>query len=264
MKAVFYIALVIALLSGIGSFVVTEMMVKDRIEKTEAAKKTAEEGKAQAEAAKAKADSQLKTTKAELDTRTKELAQEKDNVKSASEAAAAAEKKAGDAETAAAKAKEAEAFAKSQNKEFWDFGKTMSDVKKTYADLASTKTELSVALAEKKILHTEYNKVKDELETLRNPEKYGPDLTGVLAKVKVVDPKWDFVVLDAGGNQGVRKNGEMAISRDGQLIGRIKIVTVESNHAIANVMQAWKKKDFEIQEGDTVVGEAAISEVSVK
>ena len=77
--------------------------------------------------------------------------------------------------------------------------------------------------------------------------KLRADLKG---KVVVVDPKWDFVVLDIGDEQGVLKDGELLVSRDGKLVAKVIVRTVEKDRCIANIVPGWKLG--EVFEGDQV------------
>ena len=77
-------------------------------------------------------------------------------------------------------------------------------------------------------------------------------LNDLRAKVIAVDPKYDFVVLDAGGNQGIVEGAKLLVNRDGQLVGKIKITSVEPNRSIGNVLPEWKQAGNEIMEGDLV------------
>ena len=58
--------------------------------------------------------------------------------------------------------------------------------------------------------------------------------------VLVVDPKWDFVVLSVGDAQGAIPDGEMLVSRQGKLVAKVILRSVEKNRSIANVMPGWK------------------------
>ena len=78
--------------------------------------------------------------------------------------------------------------------------------------------------------------------------KLRADLKG---KVVVVDPKWDFVVLDIGEDQGVLTDGELLVSRDGKLVAKVIVRTVEKDRCIANIMPGWKIG--EVFEGDQVI-----------
>ena len=82
----------------------------------------------------------------------------------------------------------------------------------------------------------------------QKPPPLPPDLKG---KVVVVDPKFDFIVVDVGESQGVLERGEMLVSRDGKLVAKVRVLSVDENRAIANVLPDWKQAD--IMEGDTVV-----------
>jgi hypothetical protein len=63
------------------------------------------------------------------------------------------------------------------------------------------------------------------------------DLKG---KVVVVDPKWDFVVLDIGNSSGAIQGGELLVSRDGKLVAKVIIRSLQKDSCIANVIPGWK------------------------
>ena len=73
------------------------------------------------------------------------------------------------------------------------------------------------------------------------------DLQG---KILVVDPKWDFVVLNIGEDQGVKQDGELLVSRDGKLVAKVIVRTLDKNRSIANLVPGWKLG--EVIEGDEV------------
>jgi len=77
--------------------------------------------------------------------------------------------------------------------------------------------------------------------------KLRADLKG---KVIVVDPKWEFVVLDIGENQGAIQDGELLVSREGKLVAKIIIRNVQKDRSIANIIPGWKLG--EMIEGDEV------------
>jgi hypothetical protein len=75
-----------------------------------------------------------------------------------------------------------------------------------------------------------------------------PDLRG---QVVAVDPRYDFVVLDIGEQDGVMAQGEMLVNRAGRLVAKLRILSVEPRHSIANVLPGWSQED--VLEGDTVI-----------
>jgi hypothetical protein len=66
-----------------------------------------------------------------------------------------------------------------------------------------------------------------------------------------VDPKWRFVVLDAGEDQGVLAHGELLLSRSGKLVARVLVRSVERNRCVADLMAGWDL--VEVMEGDRAI-----------
>lgn len=73
---------------------------------------------------------------------------------------------------------------------------------------------------------------------------------GLSGHVVLVNPYWNFVVLDIGSEAGLRSTAELLVHRDDRLIGKIKVSTVEDEMAIAEIMMDWEQ--VPIREGDTV------------
>ena len=78
-----------------------------------------------------------------------------------------------------------------------------------------------------------------------------PELPPMHGSVLVVDPKWNFVVLDLGESNGVLKNGTLLISRDGKLIAKVRIRRVEGQRSIADILPGSHLA--EVREGDHVM-----------
>src|ERR1017187_807016 len=53
-------------------------------------------------------------------------------------------------------------------------------------------------------------------------------------KIVVADPKWDFVVLNIGLDQGVKQDGELLVSRGGILVAKIIVRSVQKDRSNAN------------------------------
>lgn len=120
--------------------------------------------------------------------------------------------------------------------------KSLKDAKDAQAE-----AELLIAAANKKI-----KKLEIDLEPFikgREPIVYLPaELKG---KVVVSDPKWDFVVVNIGEDQGVLEKGELLVNRNGKLVAKVKVTSVQKDRAVANVMPGWKLG--EPLEGDQVI-----------
>jgi hypothetical protein len=74
------------------------------------------------------------------------------------------------------------------------------------------------------------------------------DLKG---QVAVSDPKYGFVILNVGEDQGVLEGGRLLVHRDGRLIGKVRITSTEQNRSIANVLPGWQIA--EVKEGDQIL-----------
>ncbi len=74
------------------------------------------------------------------------------------------------------------------------------------------------------------------------------DLTG---KVMVVNPDWNFVVLNIGSQSGLVPNAEMLVQREDRLVGKIRISSVEKSMAVAEILRDWEQA--QVEEGDNVI-----------
>ena len=80
-----------------------------------------------------------------------------------------------------------------------------------------------------------------------------PRRTGVRGTVLAVNQAYNFVVLNLGARQGVEPNSEMLVLREGTLIGRIRISTVEPAIAIGDIITSSLARGVQMQPGDTVI-----------
>lgn len=128
-------------------------------------------------------------------------------------------------------------------------GMTIDQVKSKLTEL---QTQFATLDQEKNILKEQLAKIdgdKKKLEdqlTRRSQGKMPPGLTG---HIMAVNPDWNFVVIDIGSNDGVVENAPMIVYRDGKLVGKIKITSVEPSIAIADILSEWQQAIP--QEGDT-------------
>jgi len=117
--------------------------------------------------------------------------------------------------------------------------------------IKDTQDALEVANEEKKVLSRQLDITKEKLAQLVEPDHIVRLPEKATGKVLAVDPKWDFVVLDFGENKGVLENGELLVHRNGTLVGKVRIQSIQKNRCIANVMP--EAKLGEVLEGDQVI-----------
>lgn len=128
----------------------------------------------------------------------------------------------------------------------------VEQVRNRLAELTRMREANEALGEEKKVLIRKVNTLQARVDYFERDKEVVPDLPpGLRGKVVAVDPQWDFVVLDIGGDQGLVERGELLVNRDGKLVAKIRITTVEPKRAIANVLPEWKQAD--VIEGDVVM-----------
>jgi hypothetical protein len=76
---------------------------------------------------------------------------------------------------------------------------------------------------------------------------------GVHGSVLAYNQAYNFVVLNLGARNGVEPNSEMLVLRDGTLIGKIRISSVEPATAIGDILSNSLARGVQVQPGDSVI-----------
>jgi hypothetical protein len=76
---------------------------------------------------------------------------------------------------------------------------------------------------------------------------------GVHGTVLAYNQAYNFVVLNLGARNGVEPSSEMLVLRDGTLIGKIRISSVEPATAIGDIMTNSLARGVQVQPGDSVI-----------
>jgi hypothetical protein len=246
----FRIALAIAILAGIGATVLNFLQMKEKVttimatrdqylqerDKNAADRDTAQKLAKQTQATLDQTKKQLTDTKSERDTAVTEAERQKKEATRLS----AELKKTSDERTAA-----------QQELSAWKaLGLTVDQIHEVVAGNTRMKKELSSAENTRLNLEKELNDAKTKLLKLIDPDYDVPE-PNVTAKVIVVDPKFDFIVLDVGQDRGMLEGGDMLVNRDGKLVAKVRIRSVERDRCVANVLPGWKLTS--IIEGDIAV-----------
>lgn len=140
---------------------------------------------------------------------------------------------------------------KQSDEDFRNLGMELAEIKRIRAKLPKVERELTTAKTERDIVTKDNSRMRDQIVKLAPPEKKPLMPHGLRGKIVSVDQKYQYVVLDIGTHHGVMTKGELMISRDGALLGKVKVTRVEDDYSIANVLQDWKAD--EPLEGDLVI-----------
>ncbi len=83
--------------------------------------------------------------------------------------------------------------------------------------------------------------------------KQGLMRPGTEGKVLAVNPAWNFVVLSLGDKNGVVNNAELLVKRGSQLIGKVRVTTVEPSTSVADIVSNSVPQGIVINPGDRVI-----------
>jgi cell shape-determining protein MreC len=245
------ICLIAAVVLGLAVAGLNLIVVRDKITVLVTDRDTQKHDKEVAQNDLRKTKSELAKTQKELTTTKQDLAKANDDL-SKSQAENADLTKRNDSLTESLKKTQGERDTAQNELAAWHaLNVPIEKMKATLDSLKSVTEERDSVVQEKKILFNEYTRVSKELKYLTNPEDVPELPTGLKGKVLVADPKYDFVVLDIGKNKGVLKYGQMLVNRNGKLIAKVQIRSVDADRSIANVMPGWKISD--VMEGDQVL-----------
>lgn len=244
------ISLIVAILAGIGAGVFSYLEVSDQIPALQKQRDDEHTAKVNEIAAHNKTKAELKKTQGELKQTQDELKQTQDDRDKAIARADAQKKRADELTDKLAKTTKERDDAQANLEAFRNTGLTPEQVLSLNKELKDARTEISVANEENAKLYHKITVLTNELARYIGPKQYVELPAALHGKVIVVDPKWDFAVLNIGEDQGVLPDGEMLVSRQGRLVGKVIVRSVQKDRSIANFVPGWQLG--QIIEGDEV------------
>jgi len=200
----------------------------------------------------------------QLDTTKKDLAKTQDTLKQTQQDLATAKKdrdtavakadaeskRADDLSTKLTKASQDRDTAQANLEAYTQSGLTAKEVADLSATLKKAQGTIEAINQEKVVMNRTIDRLKGELAELIGTNVVVTEPATLRGKILVVDPKWDFVVLNVGDDQNLKENGELLVSRDGKLVAKIIVRSIQKDRSIANIMPGWKLG--EVIEGDEV------------
>ena len=244
------ISLIVAIIAALAAGALNVVVIKDKINTLVTDRNTQRDGRISAEGERDKTKKELAKTKNDLTQTQTQLADSQAAEKKAEDTATAQTKRADEISDKLTKATQERDDAQNELASYKNSGLTSQQVAQLSKTIKDAQNEIEAINAEKAVwehkansLQTRLNKYEgtNDVVTLR------PDLKG---KIVVVDPKWDFVVLDIGENEGILLNGELLVSREGKLVAKVVVRSMDKDRCIANVVPGWKLG--EVIEGDDV------------
>jgi hypothetical protein len=122
---------------------------------------------------------------------------------------------------------------------------------KLETDLAEQTALVEALQAEKKTTETELAQSKQQVQAYKH-EITRPGLSGTIL---AYNPGWNFVVLSIGDRHGLKANARLVVRRGGQMVGKVKVTSVEPSTSIADIVPGSVPKGMSVQPGDSVIFE---------
>ena len=220
------------------------LATRDTLKKTEAKLKTTEEELKTTKDELSMTKIELTATKAELETKKTELA------------AANTELTANKTELADVKAK-LKAIGDVPVDELM---KQIADMKTKIPELdakvAAGEKEITELKAEKESLIAQKKETEEKIASQRKVvDRYQKNIMqkGIRGSVLAVNSGWGFCVLSIGDRQGAAANKIMIVARNGQAIGKVKIINVEASQSVADIIPSSFTRGTYVQPGDDVI-----------
>jgi hypothetical protein len=244
------IFLIVAIVAGLAASVISFTKVQDIITSTRAERDDWHKKDDNEVAAHNKTKKSLKDTTAKLESTEKELAQTKSDLDTANTKVADLTKKSDDLSAKLAKTSSDldDAQAKLQQ---WAGLPDPPLIRGIIADLEKTRKAKDAVIAENKLLAAKVTEWENRWYNFFQGEAPVILPAGLRGKIIAVDPKYDFVVLNIGEDQGVKERGVLMVDRDGKLLGKVRIKSVLKDRCVANILPDWK--NGEVMEGDEVL-----------
>ena len=235
------ISLILAIIAALGAGALNFFVVKDKLTTLVQDRDTQKSDKETAQKNLASTKKTLATTQGQLTQTKQQLTDSQAAQKNAEDVAAKATKQASELTDQLAKMTQDRDDKKNGLEAYKATGFTSDQVAKMGRDIKDLNAAIAAANAEKELLSRKIYSLSNQLAPFIGTEDYIVKLPADLkGKVVSVDPKWDFVVLNIGDDQGVLQDGELLVSRDGKLVAKVIVRTVEKDRSIANVVPGWK------------------------
>lgn len=245
------IFLIVTIVAGIAATVITLTKVQDIIVTTRKDRDEWHQKDTEEIAAHTKTKATLKTTQTALDSTKKELGETKRQLADANSKVDDLSKDKADLTAKLDKSTNERDDALGKLEQWRELGLTIPQIKGIVADLDKTKKAKEALIAENKILNTKLIEWTNRWETIFQNDQPVILPAGLHGKIVAVDPKFNFVVLNIGSEQGVLARGEMDVDHNGKFIGKVRISSVSKTECVANILPTWKRG--EVMEGDEVL-----------
>jgi hypothetical protein len=244
------ISLIVAIVAALAAGALNVFEIRDKIDGLITERDGFHNERDQARADLASTRQELSKTKDDLSQTQQQLADTQTQLTNAMVTATTQQKRADDLADKLAKTSQERDDAQNQLAAFKATGLSPDQVGSLNKTLKFTQNELDAVQEENGVLQRTVNRLSTQLAELIGTNYVVTLRADLKGQIIAVDPKWNFVVLNIGGDQGVLNDGEMLVSRDGKLVAKVIVRSVQKDRSIANIVPGWQLGD--VIEGDEV------------
>lgn len=115
-------------------------------------------------------------------------------------------------------------------------------------NITDNEASLANLTAEDLATAADAKKRKEKLDILAS----GESLPSLKTSIRSIYPTWGFVTLNAGNNAGVTATSTLDVVRDGAIIAKLLVTSVESRSASASIIPDSIAQDVTLMVGDRV------------
>jgi hypothetical protein len=245
------ISLILAILLGIGTIVLTHLKTREHIQGIITVRNENAKNRDIATARYKKAETTLAATSNLLNQTKETLAKTEEDLNGTKQQLAAAQDNFNKTKAELAKTVEARKELEASLSKWAQLNVTPEQVRDLIARLKTAEDAIAALEAEKGILSRNLAVLQNRLNMLFKEDYEVPLPSGTKGNVVAVDPKWDFVVLDIGANKKLLEGGVLMVHRNSKLVGKVRLNQVLPERSIASMVPGWKLGD--VEEGDQVI-----------
>lgn len=138
--------------------------------------------------------------------------------------------------------------------------KNVNDADAMKKELTAKVTDMQSKVAEldtvNKTMIAQKRATESEISTKNKTiDRYKKNImqNGVRGHVLAVNSGWGFCVLSLGDRQGAAANKTLVVARNGQSIGKVKIINVEASQSVADIIPSSFVRGTYVEPGDDVI-----------
>jgi myosin heavy subunit len=245
------ISLIFAILAGIGTIVVTHLKTREHVQGIISEREQNAKDRDIATSRYKKAENNLASTSNLLNQTKATLARTEEDLNGTKQRLATVEDSLKKTTAELTKTTEEKRAAQAELAKWEQLGVKPEGVRQMMANLKILEEAIAALEDEKKILNRRVAELDNTVKRLVGTDYEVPLPAGTKGNVLAVDPKWNFVVLDLGKENGMLEGGVLMVHRNSQLVGKVQINEVMANRSIASMVPGWSLGD--IEEGDQVL-----------